>query len=279
MEAIKLTTLDATRINLWCLSNPRNHEHIFLTHGTFSDKGICIGIAEYLLTKGFNCYILEWRNHGGSEKTTQTFNFETIALQDIYKAFDYLTTSLNIDKLHAITHSGGGICLSMFLINFPCFKKHLKSITFFSCQAFDLNYSLLSKFKLVFCKRLTQIIGYIPGKKLKLGPENESYYTMKQWFNWNIQNNFKGHTINYLPLMPTILIPIFSISAENDNFISPPNACKKYLEAFKNSENIYQCFGKSFSSLENYSHARIIKSKNATIEIYPIVLNWLNKYL
>lgn len=278
MKAINLKTADNIQLKLWCLSHSDNKNHVFLTHGTFSNKSICLGIAKYLFENGFNCYILEWRNHGESEKISKDFNFETIALFDIKVGFEYLTKQLNIDKFHAITHSGGGICLTMFLINYPDYQKNIKSMTLFSCQAFSLNNSLKNQLKLILSKRLTQLLGYIPGKKLKLGPENESFYTMMQWFDWNINKNFHGYQLDYYPLMPTIKIPIFSISGENDLFISPAFACQSFLEAFENPLNIYKCYGKSFNNLENYNHARIIKSKNASKEIYPEVLNWLTKH-
>lgn len=278
MDAISLFTADQIELKLWRLVHSNKKDNVFLTHGTFSNKNICLGIAKYLYENGFNCYILEWRNHGESKKTSMDFNFETIALFDIKVALEYLTEQLKINSFHAVTHSGGGICLSMFLINFPDFQKNIKSITLFSCQAFSVNNSIKNQLKLVLSKQLTQIIGYIPGKKLKLGPENESFYTMKQWFDWNINKNFKGQSIDYKLKMPTIKIPIFSISAENDFFISPVFACKSFLDAFKNPSNIYQCFGKSYNNIENYNHARIIKSKNASKEIYPEVLNWIQKH-
>ena len=79
-----IKTEDNVSIALWKLSSENNSgEHIFLTHGTFSNRKICDGIAEYFTEKGFTCWIMEWRNHGESSNSKQKFNFETIAKYDL----------------------------------------------------------------------------------------------------------------------------------------------------------------------------------------------------
>ena len=114
----QLETEDKETEALWKLTHPEksSHKHIFLTHGTFSDKRICLGIASYFVENGYTCWILEWRNHGASGKTKKRFNFETIGLYDIKAAYGFLFKTEKIAHLNCITHSGGGICLTMFLI-------------------------------------------------------------------------------------------------------------------------------------------------------------------
>ena len=52
-------------------------------------------------------------------------------------------------------------------------------------------------------------MGNLPGQKLKLGEHNETYYTMKQWFDWNLSQNFIGaNNKDYLALMPSLKIPV-----------------------------------------------------------------------
>ena len=68
-----LKTKDNQKIALWKISNGEENVigNIFLTHGTFSNKNICLGIANYFAIQGYCCYIMEWRNHGKSTSTKQ----------------------------------------------------------------------------------------------------------------------------------------------------------------------------------------------------------------
>ncbi len=79
---------------------------------------------------------MEWRNHGESDKTNKKFNLETIALLDIKSVFIYLLEDLKIKKIDCITHSGGGICLTMCLLQNERFLSNINSISILSCQSF-----------------------------------------------------------------------------------------------------------------------------------------------
>jgi len=83
-EQIDLNFQNDKKLALWKLSssNCQADKNVFLTHGTFSDKKVCLGIGEYLVGKGYNCWVLEWRNHVYRLKITlQLKNRITIALQ------------------------------------------------------------------------------------------------------------------------------------------------------------------------------------------------------
>lgn len=85
-ELYILETDDHVEFALWKVAKSENtlikKEAIFLSHGAFSDKTVCMGIAVYLANHGYICFILEWRGHGTSPKTDIPFNFETVALYE-----------------------------------------------------------------------------------------------------------------------------------------------------------------------------------------------------
>mgnify|MGYP006119548487 CR=1 FL=1 len=276
-----LKTSDNEKIALWKISNSEKNviDNIFLTHGTFSNKNICLGIANYFAKQGYCCYIMEWRNHGKSLPTKTRFNFETIALKDINKVFSYLFKDLKLKSVHCITHSGGGIALSMFLIKHNIYNHKIDSITMFACQAFGACTLRKNKIKILLSKYLTLLIGYIPAQKISLGPHNESYYTMKQWFDWNLKNKFDStdKKFDYKFNMLDVKTPIYSISAKGDTFIAPSIGCKMFLESFSNPDNIFKVYSTNNGNLENYDHSRIIMSRNSAKEIWPSVLKWIEK--
>lgn len=252
-------------------------KHIFITHGTFSNRKICSGIAEYLIEQGFICWIMEWRNHGKSSKAQKKFDFETIAKYDLKSTFEFLFNDQNIKNIDCLAHSGGGIALTMFLINPPSYQPKINSISLFGVQAFGAGTEFSNRMKILASKYLTALLGTVPAKTAGSTEHSESYYTMKQWFNWNLRHNFIGENgFDYLREMKKIKIPILSICASGDYFIAPKVGCEKYLKAFGNSENQLIYLSKENGNLENYNHSRILKSQNSKKEIWPIVTEWIN---
>ncbi|SEL09229.1 Lysophospholipase, alpha-beta hydrolase superfamily [Aquimarina amphilecti] len=251
-------------------------KHIFLTHGTFSNKKICDGIAKYMTEKGFTCWIMEWRNHGESNKSNHNFNFETIANYDLKSTFNFLFTNQNIGNIDCLAHSGGGIALTILLINNPYYRSKINSITLFGVQAFGAGTEFNNRMKILAGKKLSALLGIVPAKTAGSTEHSENYYTMKQWFNWNLRQNFIGDNgFDYLNKMNEIRVPILSICAKGDSFIAPKIGCEKFLNAFHNNSNKLLFVSKENGNLEDYNHSRILKSQNARKELWPIVAKWI----
>ena len=322
-----VTTKDNVQIAVWeIFDSEKTHQfsedttnkgqNIFLTHGTFSDKKTCLRIAEYLAGLGHHCYIMEWRGHGASSIPKDKFNFETVATYDFAATFDYLLNELTLTHLHCVTHSGGGACLTMFLIQNPHYIDKINSVSMFACQVYGAIVTPKNYFKIIAAKLFTRIFGYIPAKKLNMGPINESHHTMSQWYEWNLRKNFHSHFIkqsdidvngvkesafdkhhqqkkmtgvesndylDYQQYMPTISVPTYAISAKGDKFISPTQGCLSLFNDFNNSinnnsANVFREYALSNGDLDDYSHSRILNSRPAAKEIWPTVVAWIDKH-
>jgi len=127
-------------------------------------------------------------------------------------------------------------------------------------------------------KYFTALLGKVPAKSAGSTENSETYYTLKQWFDWNLNHNFKRENgFDYLEKMSNIDIPILSICAKGDNFIASKKGCEEFLNAFKNQENkLYFCSIEN-GNLEDYNHSRIILSKNSVKELSPLVLDWIDE--
>jgi len=139
-------------------------------------------------------------------------------------------------------------------------------------------------------KAMTRTLGYIPARRFQLGTINESYAMMNPWFNWNLGRHFrssfkkvetgqaKGSPLDYRTIMPTITTPIYALAAQGDTFIAPPRGCQLFLETFANPNNQFREWAVGHGDLEDYSHSRVMMSRNAAKEIWPTVLAWLEKH-
>lgn len=276
-QRINIVFKQQARLALWkiCGDNQKKGKNVFLTHGTFSNRKICMGISEFLVKNGYTCWILEWRNHGDSSKMNGPYNFETIGKEEVTTALDYLFEIERLEQIDCVTHSGGGISLTIHLIENPQNIKRIKRIVFFGCQSSGAAHTILNRSKIWIGKYISKALGQIPAQRLGR-PHNEDYSFMKQWFDWNLTNTFtSGAGRDYRLAMPTLPIPILSIGGLGDNFIAPVSGCKTFLSRFNYPHNKFLACGKATGFKEDYNHSRLIYSRNAEQEIYPEVLRWL----
>ncbi|MEO0585318.1 MAG: alpha/beta hydrolase, partial [Bacteroidota bacterium] len=71
---------------------------------------------------------------------------------------------------------------------------------------------------------------------------------------------------------------IFAICGAGDQFIAPPVGCQQFLAAFDNPQNQFLLCAKAHGFTENYNHSRILHSRTASREIYPLVLDWIHHH-
>ncbi len=278
-ELIFVEAKDQVQIALWKYYKEENSSNILMIHGTFSDRKVFTLAVNYFVEQGYNCWAMEWRNHGASQRIKSKFDFETVAHFDLKAVVDHLIHKERIRYFHSVTHSGGGICLTMLLCKNPEYQNNIMSATMFACQAFSASLSRKHFARLLVAKALTRLLGYIPGKKLKLGNHNETYHTMKQWFNWNLSKRFAGQfSDDYQQAMKSIDIPVYAVASEADTFIAPSKSCLIFMEQFSNPDNAYHCFSLNHNNLENYGHSRVIYSRNAIKEIFPTVISWITAH-
>ena len=281
MEHIIITTADKAQISLWKVtgSNPAissTATHIFMTHGTFSDKRICLGLAHYLAGRGAICWVMEWRGHGSSPLAGDAFDFETIALYDVPAVLHYLRQHEKVVTLHCVTHSGGGLALLMCLLRQPQMWPLIGKLVLFACQACHAAPSLSRHLLMRLARHLSAGLGRVPGKCLGIGVQDESFYLMSQWFDWNLAGRFVGRDgFDYLPALAHLPFPVLAVCADQDRFIAPPAACRRFFQALSGSHHRYLLAGQG-GIAPGYRHGSIMLSRRAAQEIWPRVANWLN---
>lgn len=274
----KITTSDGQKLAVWHLAPKEDtKKHILLIHGTFSNRSAFTGLVQYLLSHGYQCWVLEWRGHGESETSKEPYDMETVARYDIPAVFDFLT-SKGVKRVDCVTHSGGGLSLAIFLTESFAEHKLINSITMFACQAFGSDQRKRNYIKVFLGKYVSKALGYVPGKFAGVVGENESFYMMEQWFAWNLSGRFISREgENIAEKMAQVKIPVFAICAEGDTHIAPPSGCLAFLNCFQNPKNKYLVCGETTGFSENFNHSRILQSRNAKTEVWPIVLDWIGQ--
>lgn len=122
------------------------------------------------------------------------------------------------------------------------------------------------------------LIGHTPGPLFKLGPQNEFRDVMNQWFRWNWNGRWTGHDgFDYLDGLGRIEVPALCFAGGGDRFIAPYQGCRRLYNALGALDKQMVLCAKSEGYAEDYSHARIMTSRPARQEIWPIISEWLVK--
>lgn len=278
-QPLLLKTADGKKTALWKIPGGTGPA-VLLTHGTFSNHRSCRGLAEYLATRGFSPWILDWRGHGSSELPDgYDFTLDDVAQFDLPAALMAVRQIIGQKKVFLIGHSGGGLAASIWISRNPHeAAKYIHGMVLMASQATHAARGMKNRTLLQIINTLLKTRKTAPGHYIRIGPEPESAKLMQQWCQWNISQKFHGQDgFNYINELRQTNLPILALAGIGDKFIAPVDGCKFLAFAFGGEDiTFYRC-GKLEGFIEDYSHSRIIMSRPASREIWPLIATWLEK--
>ena len=98
---------------------------VVLTHGTFSNGGLCGRLAAYLAQDGFDCWVLELRGHGASQRDGYRPDFEAFGLYDVPAAIDAVRRQTGRPQVFLVGHSAGGLAFLMHPARRPAAQREV----------------------------------------------------------------------------------------------------------------------------------------------------------
>ncbi len=249
---------------------------MLLTHGTFSNHRSCRGLAQHLNKRGFDCWLLDNQGHGLSEPPLQAPDFEQMYLDDASAAVDFLKQRYNHQKLAWVGHSGGGLGALMYLAREPDRQATFSSIVTLASQATDAAVRPLNRSLIRLAQVTTRVLGYAPGHRLRLGPEAEFGAVMQQWYDWSLSGRWLGRDgFDYEASLPRVSVPTMMMAGSADRFIAPVSGCVRLFNQLGAEQSSFVRCGLDGGFSEDYSHARIISSRAAATDIWPLITSWL----
>lgn len=279
MSIKTVRTLPNSGANIMHISNigqGKNKPPIIITHGTFSNYRVCLGLAQKLAKDGFPCYVMEWPERSGRGcMSSSKITFDSIAAEVVPETIEYVRNR-HKSSVFWIGHSGGGLVASIYLARNPSATKKFLGLVLLASQASEAALSIKKKYKFVGLYLLVSLLGFAPGKMLKLGPENEGASIMRQWLRWNIKRRFKGlDGKNYAKSLKNINLPLLAVAGAGDSFIAPEASCSNFVKLFGSCDRTVHICGKNNNFSEDFSHSRIMMSSTASKEIWPLIADWL----
>ncbi len=278
-EAVRYreATRDGVELSLLRVSGDvRWDPPVLLTHGTFSNAQVCGKLASFLANHGFDCWIVELRGHGQSQRGEERPDFEHLADFDVPAALAAVQRWTGKAQTFLVGHSGGGLVFLMHLARHPECWKHVKGVVTLASQATEAGATLSSRMKIVGFAAINNLLGFLPGPALGLGPENEFRGVMNQWFRWNWSRRWLGSDgFDYAEALGRVDVPTLLLAGAGDRFIAPVRGCQRLYDLLGSQDKQLAICGKSIGFAEDYGHTRIIASRAARREIWPMILTWM----
>ncbi len=268
------TTICVQLLRHQCVSTAGS---LVLGHGTFSNSRTYLGLARHLHSVGFEVWMMESQGHGLSSRPVNSPDFEQMFIEDSEAVLAYVT-SRSHRPLYWVGHSGGALAVLMLLARKPELQGGLNGVVNVAGQATDAGIGRIRQVVWSAAIAATRILGYVPGRLMRLGPEDESAAVMLQWLGWSLAGKWTGRDgFDYLASLAHIHLPMLTIAAGGDRWIAPPSGCLKIHHAVSSDTKDFVLASTDTGYKEDYSHARIISSRAASVEIWPRIGRWLLK--
>src|SRR5256712_3961787 len=115
---------------------------VLLPHGTFSNGQVCAVLAGFLADHGFDCWVLELRGHGQSERGHINADFERFAMFDVRAGFQAVLRATGKEQVFLVAHSGGGLVFVMYLGRNPEARERGRGLVTLASQATEAGATL-----------------------------------------------------------------------------------------------------------------------------------------
>lgn len=273
-------TADAVRLHLSRVRGKTGHAiPVLLTHGTFSNAAVCTRLASYLAAQGFDAWVLELRGHGMSPSGAVPIDFEVWSRLDVPAAISTVREKTGARQVFLVGHSGGGLAFLMHLARHPEAAAGIAGLVTLASQATDAARTWSGAVKMALAAALNRLLGRLPGPLLGFGPEDEAGSVMSQWFRWNWSRRWAGRDgFDYLAAAGQVGVPMLCLAGGGDRLIAPPSGCRRLYDAVGSLDKRMMLCARSEGYAEDYTHDRIIASRNARKEIWPQIAQWLARH-
>ncbi len=258
---------------------------VILVHGNFSNRGFWIspkglGVAPFLASRGYDVWIVELRGHGLSlrGRSYPEITAEDHIQHDLPAAVNHVWERTG-RRMFLTGHSAGGIFVAS-LLGAGCVPKgRFLGAALFGAQI-DMGDGYLRVPPVAWlASALLRLMGRLPAPRLGLGPEPEPAGEMLEFVRWKKRGgrweDSKG--LSYREGLGNVQLPVLAVAADQDRN-DPPEGCRKLLEAFGGSDKRFVLLSRENGFETNYDHIGMIVSREAAVEVWPLLADWLNEH-
>ncbi|HOP63668.1 MAG TPA: alpha/beta fold hydrolase [Spirochaetota bacterium] len=291
-EPVFISVNDTDTLHMMRIYGNPGAQPVLMIHGAvengrifYNEKGK--GLAPYLAMNGFDVYAADLRGRGASlphvSKESRYGQTESIT-EDIPAFIEKIREIRGNKNIHMVCHSWGGVLTTSFLVRFPENIKRIKSIVYFGSKRRVSVYNLhrLVFIDLVWRHLFTltgKILGYVPAKKFGIGIDNESRGSHSGCVFWVEEKGWVDPVdrFNYGEAACKVTLPpALYFAAENDRSLGHPSDVIDFINESGSHRHEYRLLSRKNGNMHNYDHVSMITHRDAVIDHFPEVLEWLS---
>jgi len=270
-------TDDGTRLFINRIGD-RDSPPLILSHGTFSNQRSCTPLASHLAARGWQCWLFDWRGHGESSMPALPYDFETIAAQDVVAMLRVVEEECGSRHPFWLGHSGGALIASIWLARQKANSRRLAGLIMLAAQASSQQRPWRLQQKIRLMSWLLPLKKTFSPSWMPMATDTESSQLLRQWCRWNLQGRMRSADgFDYMVALRQQTLPVLALAGGADHFISPATGCLQLLSSFGSPDRTFLHCDRAHDFLEDYGHDRLLLSKNAKSEIWPLLAEWLGK--
>ncbi|WP_419810763.1 alpha/beta fold hydrolase [Bacterioplanoides sp.] len=264
---------------------PGEKPPLVLVHGSFTNRSFWlsakgIGLARHLLDEGFDVWLFEHRGHGLSPRN-QAYRKNTLEQyvhSDVTAVNDFVREKTG-QKPGWIGHSLGGVLIASAAACGVLSSENTHSLVMFGTQAVRRPWYLWLPPVGSLMRLFVRVKGELEGRKLKIGPENESAGIINEHLgrqDWTIGWKFKVRRQPLLRLWQQTDLPLLAVAAIADSS-DPEKYCRRFYDLYGGSDKSYLVLGKAQGFSRDYGHVDMVASKPAGDDVWPKISDWLKQ--
>ena len=121
---------------------------------------------------------------------------------------------------------------------------------------------------------LARVLGQLPARALRLGPEDEAAHVIGDWMGWNVRGRWLGRDgFDYFAALRRLHTPLLAVAGEGDHLMAPPFACRQVFEQVGATRKQFVVAG------PRLNHSGLLIDPKARDRCWPAVADWLDATL
>ena len=273
MTGRRVVTADGVHIVLHRLRETSGRPAVLCVHGAFCSHTVWRrGLAGLLDARGYDVWLADLRHHGASDRepAPRTWRFEDCILRDAPALVARVAAETIGAPLAWIGHSYGSVIGLCWLARQPTPPPEVTAVVALGTPG-PGGMSFTRRVLALGTIMLARLLGRLPARALRLGPEDEAAHVIGDWMGWNVRGRWLGRDgFDYFAALRRLHTPLLAVAGEGDHLMAPPFACRQVFEQAGATRKQFVVAG------PRLNHSGLLIDPKARDRCWPAVADWLD---